>query len=274
MRRSVVRSLLNLLFRIAFLAALGVVAWVVVDTYAPTQHVPWKPVDLTRPPGMATKLQVAPLADDIDACLKALRDAGVEAERAEEVDDGNFCRVHNAVRIKSGLTGLSPTDLVMSCPLAANYVIWDRQVLQPAAQELLGSKAKTVVSYGTYSCRRRYGREDQAPSEHATASAVDIGEIVLEDGRRTKVLDAWFTDGPEAIFWRRLRQGGCDIFGTSLSPDYNVEHANHLHFDMKNWGMCPTGPDPKEAAAPEPTAPATPVAPATPARPAAAPVST
>ncbi|HYE41988.1 MAG TPA: extensin family protein [Caulobacteraceae bacterium] len=250
MSRSGVRSLLNLLFRVGFLAVLGVIAWVVVDNYVPSRHVPWKPADLTQPPGLATKLQVQPLARDLDECLRALREAGVEAEPAEEVDDGQFCKVHNAVRIKSGLTATSPKDLVMSCPLAANYVIWDRQVLQPAAEQLMGSKAKTVVIYGTYACRRRYGRADQVPSEHATASAVDIGEIVLEDGRRVTLLEGWTKDGPEAVFLRRLRQGGCDIFGTALSPDYNAEHANHLHFDMKNWNMCPTGPDPDDPVVP------------------------
>ena len=242
---------MNLLFRVVFLAVLGVIAWVVVDNYVPSRHVPWKPADLTQPPGLATRLQVQPLGDDLDQCLAALRAAGVEAEPAPDVDDGDFCVVRNAVRLKSGVTGTSPADLVMSCPLAANYVIWDRQVLQPAAQELLGSRVKTVVSYGTYSCRRRYGRDDQLPSEHATASAVDIGEVVLEDGRRVTVLDGWNKVGAEAGFLRRLRQGGCDIFGTALSPDYNAEHANHLHFDMKNWNMCPTGPDPEEAPAPE-----------------------
>lgn len=243
------RSLLNLLFRVVFLAVLGLGAWFVVETYVPSRHLPWKPADLTQPPGLATRLQVQPLGDDLQACMATLEAAGVEAEPAEEVDDGDFCVVRNAVRLKSGVTGSSPRGLVMSCPLAANYVLWDRQVLQPAARELMGSRVKTVVSYGTYSCRRRYGRDDQPPSEHAKAAAIDIGEVVLEDGRRITVLDGWNRPGAEGDFLRRLRQGGCDIFGTALSPDYNAEHANHLHFDMKNWNLCPTAPDPGEAIA-------------------------
>ena len=106
-----------------------------------------------------------------------------------------------------------------------------------------------MSSWGTYSCRRMYGREDQKPSEHAFATALDVGEVTLKDGRRLNVKDSWFTPGPASDFFHRLRDEGCVRFGTVLSPDYNVEHADHLHFDMGNWDFCPKGPP--EPATPE-----------------------
>lgn len=270
MRRSGVRTLWGILFRFGFLAALGVIAWFVVDAYVPSRHLPWKPVDLTQPAGLATHMQIQELASDRDACILALHEAGVEVEPAEDIDGAEpFCQVRNAVRIKSGVTSLSPNDLVMSCPLVAAYVVWDRQVLQPAAQETLQSPVTGLVSYGTYSCRRMYGGADSNPSEHARANALDIGEFKLADGRRISVLEGWPKVGPEADFLRRVREGGCQVFRTVLGPDYNEAHANHLHFDMGNSDFCPHGPATVAPAPPSDSLP--PLAPAPPAKSAAAP---
>ncbi len=254
---------MSLLIRLVFLAGLGLAAWFVVDMYAPSRHVPWKPVDLTQPPGLATPLQVQRLDVDPDACLTALRDAGVEAELAPEVVEGDYCQVRNAVVLRSGITPLSPSDLPMSCKLAAAYVMWDRQVLKPAAQELMGSEVEGVVSYGSYSCRRIGGQETERPSEHATANAVDLGEFRFADGRRVTVKEHWTTGGAEAEFLRRLRLGGCEVFGTVIGPDYNAAHHDHLHMDMGHWDFCPEGPAP--TAAEDPPAPAAEPAAASPA---------
>lgn len=248
MRPFGVRAILGLLFRFVFLILLGFGAYVIVENYVPTRHLPWKPPDLTQPPGAATGLQVQGLASNLDQCLASLREAGVEAEPVERMDDGDFCVVENAVRLKSGVTPLSPNDLVMSCPLAAAYVIWDRQVLQPNARQTMGSEVRRLVSYGTYSCRRMYGDDAQRPSEHARANALDIGEIEMADGRRISVKDGWVSGGPESVFLRQLRMGGCQVFGTVLGPDYNQAHHDHLHFDMGQWNFCPTGPSPEEQA--------------------------
>ena len=236
-------SLGGLIFRFAFLAALGVIGWYLVDAYVPTRHLPWKPVDLTQPPGLATSTQMIQLQEDRYTCIQALKEAGVEAESVENTDDGDFCAITNAVRLRSGVTPVSG-ELIMSCPMAAAYVVWDREVLQPAAQQHLGSKVKRISSMGSYACRRRYGRDDQKPSEHARANAVDVGAFELEDGRTVTVLRGWSQIGPEGDFLHQVRDGGCRVFRTVLSPDYNVEHADHLHMDMAANGTCPTGPAP------------------------------
>lgn len=243
MRRSRVNSVTGLIFRFAFLAALGVIGWFVVNAYVPSRHLPWRPVDLTQPPGLATSTQMSQLAEDRYTCIQALKEAGVEAESVENTDDGDFCAITNAVRLRSGVTPVSG-ELIMSCPMAAAYVVWDREVLQPAARQNLGSGVKRISSFGSYACRRRYGRDDQKPSEHARANAVDVGAFVLEDGRTVTVLEGWSKIGPESTFLHALRDGGCRVFRTVLSPEYNIEHADHLHMDMAENGSCPTGPAP------------------------------
>lgn len=241
-------------------AALGLcAAFALLNAFAPEQDLPWKPLDLDRPIGQATAAKVADFeltrtasAEEVTAttaaCIQVLREAGVEVERAEDRDDGGFCVVRGAVRITGGaVTPLSPGGLIMQCPLAVRYVIWDRQVLRPAA-EALGAPVARVDTYGTYSCRRIYGREDAAsrPSEHARANALDIAGVRLADGRQISVLDDWnagdgedVTEGARrSAFLKRIRDGACRVFATTLSPDYNAEHRDHLHLDGAPRGLC------------------------------------
>ena len=256
----------------------GCAALAIVNGWAPPEHLPWTPLDLSQPIGAATATKVAALdlglrarPDAVEAgteaCMQTLRDAGVEVERAEDVDDGGFCVVQGAVRLTGGdvtpIAGSPP----MRCALAARYVLWDRQVLRPAAQSMLGSSV-SYVDGSSYACRRIYGRSDPTsrPSEHAQANALDIPSVTLADGRRVSVLDDWgpidpnsragraasergsplpeptgaapTTPTPESRFLHRLRDGACQVFGTVLSPEYNEPHRDHLHLDGSTIGLC------------------------------------
>ena len=97
---------------------------------------------------------------------------------------------------------------------------------------------------GTYSCRRIYGQTDPGarPSEHARANALDLGGMTLEDGRKVSVLADWDGTGPRGAegqsFLKRVRDGACRVFSTVLTPDYNEAHANHLHLDGADRGLC------------------------------------
>lgn len=258
----------------------GAFALAVLDGWAPPEHLPWTPLDLDRPVGAATAAKIASLdvgdrapvshiEDETERCMETLRAAGVEVERAPDVDDGQFCVVQGAVRITGGLvTPIRPQGLVMRCPLAVRYVVWERQTLRPAAEEILGSPVAGVEA-GGYACRRIYGSSDpmSRPSEHARGNALDVSAIQLADGRRITVADGWGpirpdsraaqaareAEGgippllpsappapatPEARFLRRIRDEGCNVFGTVLSPEYNTAHRDHLHLDASRIGLC------------------------------------
>lgn len=239
--------------------ALGVcAAFALLNVFAPPQDLPWKPLDLNHPVGQATGAKVADfevpdaappelIAGATEACMQTLRDAGVEVRRAEDRDDGDFCRVQGAVTITGGaVTPLRPGGLTMQCPLAVRYVIWDRQVLQPAAEAIYGSRPVSVNNMGTYSCRRIYGSTDvqDRPSEHARANALDVASVTLANGRTVSILQDWDGQGPNGTegsgFLRRLRDGACRVFSTVLTPDYNEAHRDHLHLDGASRGLCVT----------------------------------
>ncbi|RZJ19374.1 MAG: extensin family protein [Brevundimonas sp.] len=238
------------------LALAGCAAFALLNLFAPDQDLPWKPLDLRQPLGQATAAKVADFEiprtaapEEVkavtDACIQVLREAGVTVQRADDRDDGGFCVVKGAVRITGGdVTPLSPGGLVMQCPLALRYVIWDRQVLRPAAREIMGSEVASVDNFGSYSCRRIYGsqRPGDRPSEHARANALDVSGVTLKDGRRVDLAADWKGEGragPEGgRFLKRVRNGACRVFSTVLTPDYNAAHRDHLHLDGAPRGLC------------------------------------
>ncbi len=201
--------------------------------------VPWTPLDLAQPVGLFTGMKLARLRDDPPACRALLDRAGV-AHTALPPRRGDSCGYDDAVRLNDGgalSVGWRPDRPGMSCAVAAAYALWEWQVVQPAAERHLGTAIASIDHFGTYSCRRLYGRDVGAWSEHATANAVDIAGFRTEDGRRITLVADW-TGGTaaEQAFLREVRDGACRLFATTLSPDYNAAHADHFHLDQADRG--------------------------------------
>lgn len=93
-----------------------------------------------------------------------------------------------------------------------------------------------IEHFGSYNCRRIGGGEGGSWSEHSTADAIDVAGFRLADGRRVTVVRDWKGTGPEATFLHRVRAGACRLFATTLSPDYNAAHHDHLHLDQAERG--------------------------------------
>src|SRR5690606_30865360 len=122
--------------------------------------------------------------------------------------------------------------------------MWERHVLQAAAQAHLGARVDAIEHFGSYACRNLYGEEGRNRSQHATADALDVAGFVLADGRRVRVQRDWqrqpegadveggdgaaMSPAPEARFLRAVRDGACDYFDAVLGPDYNRAHADHF----------------------------------------------
>jgi hypothetical protein len=81
-----------------------------------------------------------------------------------------------------------------------------------------------------------YGREDGNWSEHSTGNAIDVSAFILADGRRISVVRDWSRDDPRGRFLHAVRDGGCWVFATVLSPDYNAAHRDHFHLDQADRG--------------------------------------
>jgi hypothetical protein len=212
----------------------------VADRVIPPQHLPWKPLRVIDPVGAATKVKAARLGGDPVACRAILEKAGVLFSEAkpETLSPDPGCQVKDALRIDGGMAKLTPADAVMTCREALAVSIWERQVVQTAADETLGQGVTGVINYGSYSCRRIYGQKKGPMSEHATANALDVAGFNLADGTDIMVERDWADPGPKGQFLHRVRDGACKVFLSTLSPDYNAAHHNHLHLDMGGEFLC------------------------------------
>ena len=122
-----------------------------------------------------------------------------------------------------------PEPLLASCELA-------RAVGRTAT--MLGERDVTaLVHFGTYGCRSIAGVD--TISQHALANAFDLAEVQLANGEAYTVLDGWEMDAPApqtsaGQFWRELTQElyAQDVFHIILTPEFNAEHANHIHLDL------------------------------------------
>jgi hypothetical protein len=203
------------------------------------EDVPWTELDLSRPVGAFTGRKLAQLGGEAERCQGLLRRAGVRFNALPPRSSGGQCGYDDAIRFRSGGAldiSYRPSDLGTSCPVAAALALWEWHVVQPAALEHFGQKVASIDHFGSYSCRRIYGRSEGAWSEHSTANAVDIASFRLDDGSRITVLGDWKAEGSKAAFLRDVREGACDLFATVLSPDYNAAHRDHFHFDQAQRG--------------------------------------
>lgn len=240
------RRFITLLKAAILLLLLGL-AGVLLYGYARNhpEDLPWTALDLADPVGLFTGRKLAALADRPAQCRALLEQAGVTFTPLPPRRSGSDCGYDDAVRfIPGGAARIAyrPADLGTRCPVAAALALWEWNVVQPAALEHFGRKVAAIDHFGSYSCRRLYGRDQGAWSEHATANAVDIAGFRLEDGTRIAVARDWTADGERSAFLRDVRDGACDLFATVLSPDYNAAHRDHLHFDQARraagWSAC------------------------------------
>jgi hypothetical protein len=228
------------------LVLIAVICWYLVWTRNHPADSPFTKLDLTQPIGMFTGRKIAALKGDASQCEALLFRAGVRYRALPPAGSGQ-CAYDNAVRLTKGgalETGFRPERLDVSCPVAAGLAVWERQVVQPSAERFLDARVTAIEHFGSYSCRRLYGRSTGDWSEHARANALDVAGFLLTDGRRVIVAADW-TGGTlkEQQFLREVRDGACKLFATVLSPDYNPAHRDHLHIDQAargefGWRAC------------------------------------
>lgn len=221
----------------AGLADLAVAAMLLVcalDAWAPPQDLPWKPLRLDQPVGLATAAKFARAAADPALCRQVLREGGLAFAEQPDRLSGD-CATVNTVRLTG--VALSPAGPVMTCPAALGYAFWMRHAVQPAARAELGGPVVRIDHYGTYACRNVYGRAEGRRSEHAFANALDVSGFRTASDQASVAGDFRREDG-RGRFLRRVRDGACPWFRGVLSPDYNAAHADHFHLDFGRWRVC------------------------------------
>lgn len=197
---------------------------------------PWAPLSLDEDVRPFAARKIDSLHGDFAGCQALLTSGRVDFAPLDPVrpDDPN-CGYEDGVALSTEDFPARPAAR-LSCPTAAAVLLWRRQVVDRAAARHFATRVERIETFGSYKCRRIADSPTSAYSEHATGDAIDVAAIVLVDGTRISLLRDWDGDDAKAAFLRDLRDGACDIFATTLSPDYNAAHADHFHLDTARRG--------------------------------------
>ncbi len=204
------------------------------------------PLSARRAAGLALMLAVAactarpPLPPSSSSrspaqCLAELDRLGVRYQvKAEPASVAPACRVENPVEVTAATIPWSRPALA-SCRFVAEFDLFEREALRPLAIRYFGEDIRTIVHFGTYSCRTtRTGRE----SEHAHGLAMDLAGFELADGRAVLVKEDWSKRSVEGRFLHAVAAEACRYFNEVLTPDSDRDHYNHIHLDLGPYRFC------------------------------------
>lgn len=198
---------------------------------------PFQRLYLRHQVGAYTQLKIEELADDPEWCRFALEVSQMTFAPIPDREEGDFCAYSNAVAVERSTTPYS-SPVQASCPMAAALFLWERDIVQPLAQEHFGAEVTRIHHVGTYACRRVYGGRTGEPSQHASANAIDIIGFSLSDDRVVNLARDWGGDDDEGRFLEELRDESCRIFTGVLGPEYNRYHHDHFHLDLGPHEIC------------------------------------
>ncbi len=195
----------------------------------PPHYDPFTPPDLRESPSWFRNLKLKNLDLNPQACLQSIKQTGIADTLLPDSGHGPDCFLEDTLMLeRMSFAKIKPEQT--RCNIAARLYLWERHVVQPAAQKYFGQGVKEITHFGSYSCRtiaRSYNM-----SEHSTANAFDISGFRMADGRLIGVFARFKDKGSEGKFLHDVRDGLCDYFNLTLSPDYNADHADHFHVDM------------------------------------------
>lgn len=187
-------------------------------------------------------------ADDVDeriyqtAC-PALLAGRIEARALPPIADDS-CRIRSPLSVTAvsanGRTIPFTSEATLTCGMAGSVSDWAASIdgyLQ--ARENTGLAA--IITGTSYACRNRNNADDGPISEHGFGNALDVVGFELVDGRTLSLPDGWaLPNAPAGRLLRFAHDAACARFTTTLGPEANAAHADHLHVDLGCHGASCT----------------------------------
>lgn len=187
--------------------------------------------------GKFQKPQRAAWRDQAEAACLASRQVQFSSYvslREKPIDGPGTCGMTKPLRVSafSGGSIQLTSNATLACPIVATTDRWLAEIVQPAAQNVLGAQVIEIRA-GSYSCRSmNNGSGTSRTSEHAYGNAVDVFSFRLNDGRNITVKDGWRGSPEEQAFLREVFVGACQHFSTVLGPGADMFHYDHFHIDL------------------------------------------
>lgn len=204
----------------------------------PARYDPFTPLDVRAPRDFLTSFRHWRTIHDNGLCEAALAQSGLVYKPMADSTGPGGCELKDVVRVAQSDDMRFSAPFLATCPLALDIAFFEHQYLQPAAVESFGERVARVEHVGSYACRNVNHQQDGALSQHASANAIDLTGFVLANGKRITLARWDDAASPEGIFLRRVHDGACQSFNTTLGPDYNALHKTHFHVDMGAYRIC------------------------------------
>jgi hypothetical protein len=162
-------------------------------------------------------------------------DPGITGESiAPVVSRVRGCGIPQAVKVTAVAGVRLSTPATIDCATAVALKTWVETGLKPAVGSEGGGVASLNV-FGTYECRPVDGIRGAKLSLHAQGKAIDIGGYTLANGKTVLVASDWRKPGEDPREMKVAYHAACGIFGTTLGPDGDRFHQNHMHFDTAQY---------------------------------------
>ena len=217
----------------ALAAGFGLI-WASKARVIPARYNLLEPLDPSLSPDLLTDAKLWLADKDPDLCRAALTRATAFTPEPPRAGPPGCARRDTVSIATLSSAKIRPEE--MNCTIALRLYLLERHVIQPAARHHFNSSVTAIAHFGSYSCRTIAG--SRRLSEHATANAIDLAGFRLADGRQITLKRDW-NGAPDAqAFLRTVRDGACTLFNTTLSPDFNSDHADHFHLDMGFFHAC------------------------------------
>ena len=168
------------------------------------------------------------------ACRAELRKLGVRFRDIARIDGGPSCGIDYPLKLSGLPGGVAVNETTLNCQVTLAFAKWVRQEVVPSARARYLSGVAKIQTMGGYSCRKMNSRARNPWSEHARGNAVDIGTIVLKNGKEIDVRKKGFFAFREKGLLKAVRSDSCKYFSTVLGPGSDPDHWNHFHFDLRS----------------------------------------
>ncbi|HSX76823.1 MAG TPA: extensin family protein, partial [Shinella sp.] len=168
------------------------------------------------------------------ACRQRLQKLGVKFRDIPAVGKGRSCGIQWPIEL-SGLSGgiqIKPAAQV-NCQITEAFARWVKNELVPSSRTRYLSGVSAIHQMSSYSCRTMNSQRGAAMSEHAKGNAIDVGKIVLKNGKAIAIEKKGFFAFREKGLLKSVRGDSCKYFSTVLGPGSDRFHKDHFHFDLR-----------------------------------------
>ena len=168
------------------------------------------------------------------ACRQRLLKLGVKFRDVPRISRGRSCGIEWPVEL-AGLSGgiqIKPAAQV-NCQITEAFARWVKQELVPSSRTRYLSGVSAIHQMSSYSCRTMNSQKGASMSEHAKGNAIDVGKIVLKNGKAIVIEKKGFFAFREKGLLKSVRGDSCKYFSTVLGPGSDRFHKDHFHFDLR-----------------------------------------